>query len=141
MLHLSAPHAIGEHVYFLRGNTITEGITSECTVKFDGTQVNTIYVVAFIDGDGCPATATMRKNDLFDTRTNLVNSLMLNADQLTPDETAELLKHYDITAPTRGTDAATEPETEPEATLGGVMAEVAQQWREQLNNQPKPAEL
>lgn len=139
MVQLAAPYSIGEHVYFLRDNTITEGITSECTVKFDGTQVNTIYVVAFIDADG-PATATMRKNDLFSTRTDLVNNLMHNADQLTPDETAELLKHYDITAPTRGTDAA-DAETEPEATLGSVMAEVAKQWREQLNEQPEPAEL
>lgn len=138
MIQLSAPHAIGEHVYFLRDNTITEGITSECTVKFDGTQVNTIYVVAFIDGDGCPATATMRKNDLFATRTDLVGNLMHNADQLTPDETAELLKHYDITAPTRGTDAADEL---PEPTASGKMAEVAQQWRKQLENNPEPAEL
>lgn len=133
MIHLSAPHAIGEHVYFLRDNTITEGITSECTVKFDGTQVNTIYVVAFIDADG-PATATMRKDNLFATRTDLVNNLMHNADQLTPDETDELLKHYDITPPTRGTDAA----DDPEATLGSVMAEVAQQWRKQLDEQPNP---
>ena len=138
MIHLSAPHAIGEHVYFLCGNTITEGITTACTVKFDGTQVNTIYVVAFIDGDG-PTTATMHKDNLFATRTDLVNNLMHNADQLTPDETAELLKHYDITPPTRGTDAA-EPETEPEATLGSVMAEVAQQWRAQLDNNPETVE-
>lgn len=139
MIHLSAPHAIGEHVYFLCGNTITEGITTACTVKFDGTQVNTIYVVAFIDGDG-PTTATMHKDNLFATRTDLVNNLMHNADQLTPDETAELLKHYDITAPTRDTDAAAEPETDPEATLGSVMAEVAQQWRKQLDEQPETVE-
>lgn len=138
MIHLSAPHAIGEHVYFLLGNTITEGITTACTLKFDGTQVNTIYVVAYI-GDG-PTTATMRKDNLFATRTDLVNNLMHNADQLTPDETAELLKHYDITAPTRGTDAADAPETEPETTLGSVMAEVAQQWRKQLDEQPEPVE-
>lgn len=138
MIHLSAPHAIGEHVYFLRDNTITEGITSECAVKFDGTQVNTIYVVAFIDADG-PTTATMHKDNLFATRTDLVNNLMHNAVQLTPDETAALLKHYDITVPTRGTDAA-ETETEPEATLGSVMAEVAQQWRAQLDNNPETVE-
>lgn len=139
MIHLSAPHAIGEHVYFLRDNTITEGITSECTVKFDGTQVNTIYVVAFIDADG-PATATMRKNDLFATRTDLVNNLMHNADQLTPDETAEIVKHYDITAPSDLWNyAAAEPE--PEATASGVMAEVAQQWRKQLDNNPETVEL
>ena len=140
MIHLSAPHAIGEHVYFLLGNTITEGITTACTLKFDGTQVNTIYVVAFIDADG-PTTATMHKDNLFATRTDLVNNLMHNADQLTPDETAEIVKHYDITAPSDLWDyAAAEPKTEPEATLGSVMAEVAQQWRKQLDEQPEPVE-
>lgn len=139
MIHLSAPHAIGEHVYFLLGNTITEGITTACTLKFDGTQVNTIYVVAFIDGDG-PTTATMHKDNLFATRTDLVNNLIHNVDTLTPDETAEIVKHYDINITVPWNYTAAEPEPEPEATLGSVMAEVAQQWRAQLDNNPETVE-
>ena len=136
MIQLSAPYSIGDHVYFLREGTITEGVASECTVKFDGQDVSIIYAVAYFSRPDGPTVATFRKDKLFATRTDLVNSLMHHADTLTPDEAINLHKHYNIQATVKAeTDA--EPDTDT-APLTGKAAEIAQQWYDQLNNEPMP---
>lgn len=135
MIQLSAPYSIGKAVYFLLGGQITEGITTACTVKFDGQCHSVVYDVAYYDAIEGPIKATLRQNQLFESRTFLVESLMADSAKLTPDEIDAILEHYHITdSYCKVVDA----ETEPEATLGSVMAEVAQQWRKQLDEQPNP---
>ena len=137
MIQLSAPHAIGEHVYFLLDNTITEGITIACTVKFDGFGHNVVYEVGYWQPTEGPAKAVVHQDDLYARRADLVNSLLHNCETLEPDQSTELAHFYHVVE-NLCTDAAAEPETETEATLGSVMAEVAQQWRKQLDEQPNP---
>lgn len=131
MIHLSAPYAIGEHVYFLLDNTITEGITIACTVKFNGFGHNVVYDVGYWQPTEGPAKAVVRQGDLYARRDDLVNRLLCDSETLGPDQCAEVAHVYHVE--NLGTD-------DPEPTASGKMAEVAQQWRKQLDNNPETVE-